>query len=94
MKPSIRIKLACVLCAIISYTALFAQKPYWQIPDSLSWGKEPPRGEVVCYASTEESVEKSYHKSAYLQPIVQWERNESPEVCNIHDIVQDAVQLD
>lgn len=79
MKPSIRIKLACVLCAIISYTALFAQKPYWQIPDSLSWGKEPPRGEVVCYASTEESVEKSYHKSAYLQPIVQWERNESPE---------------
>ena len=79
MKPSIRIKLACVLCAIISYTALFAQKPYWQIPDSLSWGKEPPRGEVVCYASTEESVEKSYHKSAYLQPIVQWERSESPE---------------
>ena len=79
MKSSIRIKLACALCAITAFSALHAQKPYWQIPDSLSWGKEPPRGEVVCYASMEQSVEKSYHKSAYLQPIEQWSREETPD---------------
>ena len=79
MKPSIRIKLACALCAITAFSALQAQKPYWQIPDSLSWGKEPPRGEVVCYASMEQSVKKSYHKSAYLQPIGPWSRAETPD---------------
>ncbi len=79
MNPIIKIRLLHVLLALTIFTTARAQKPHWQIPDSLSWGKEPPRGEVVCYASQEEAIEKSYHKSTYLQPITGWTEEQGGE---------------
>lgn len=78
--PPMKSKITYLLLAAfaVSLTAK-AQTPYWQIPDSLSWGKELPRGEVVCYASQDESVEKSYHKSTYLQPIENWTSQSTPD---------------
>ncbi len=60
-----------LMCTII----VSAQKKWFQT-DSVSLGKEPPRGDVVCYASADDAVRKTFHKSQYLVPLEEFTQTE------------------
>lgn len=61
-------KLYVLAATLICSLTVVAQKPWYQ-SDSVALGKEPPRGDVVCYASVDDAIRKTYHKSQYLVPL-------------------------
>lgn len=65
-----------VVIALVATVSVAAQTPYYQTPDSVGFGKELPRGDVVCYASREAAIAKAYHRSEYLVPLNDWKRTD------------------
>lgn len=67
MRKKLYILSLALLCAFVAV----AQTP-WYKTDSVSLGKELPRGDVVSYASADDAVRKTFHKSQYLVPLTEF----------------------
>lgn len=63
-----RKKLYTLAIALLGSFMATAQTP-WQMTDSVCLEKELPRGDVISYASAEDAVRKTFHKSQYLVPL-------------------------
>lgn len=70
-----RKKLYTLLTALVCIVGATAQTP-WYKSDSVSLAKELPRGDVVSYASADDAVRKTYHKSQYLVPLDDFKKQE------------------
>lgn len=62
-------KLYALALAVVCALSATAQQQWYNAKDSVSQGTQPPRGDVVSYASADDAVRKTYHKSQYLVPI-------------------------
>ncbi|MBP3426621.1 MAG: hypothetical protein J6K81_07915 [Rikenellaceae bacterium] len=62
-------KLYALALTLMCVLAASAQQRWYNSADSVSQGAQPPRGDVVSYASADDAVRKTYHKSQYLVPI-------------------------
>ncbi len=74
-------KIFASLAAILIFAAVSAQKPqnpppHWLDPSVVSIGKELPRGDVVSHDTKDEAIRKIYHKSKYLQPLIEWTKSD------------------
>ena len=71
--------LALIVVCALSATA---QQRWNNSADSTSLGVEPSRGDVVSYASADDAVRKTYHRSQYLVPLEDFDCARSGEGMN------------
>ncbi|MBQ8863917.1 MAG: hypothetical protein IJ014_04220 [Rikenellaceae bacterium] len=62
-------KLYLLMLAAVCAISASAQNRWYNTPDSVSLGNEPSRGDVISYASADDAVRKTYHRSQYLVPV-------------------------